>query len=84
MNSLDSSRADHNISNSDQFHTGLHHQYGSHPMPMPVGEMMNDPVWNHAGQDTASNAEMDMSSLGDFDVNAVSRHCSTSSAQLTI
>lgn len=84
MYSLHDSRADDNIPNSDQFHTGLHHQYAAHPMPMPVGEMMNDPMWSHAGQDTASNAEMDMSSLGDFDVNAVSRHCSTSSAQLTI
>jgi len=53
-------------------------------MPMPVGEMMNDPMWNHVGQDTASNPEMDIGSLGDFDVNAVSIYCSTSPARLTI
>lgn len=84
MNSLHDSRDDDNLPHSDQFHTGLHHQYGSHPMPIPVGEMMNDPMWNHAGQDIASNAEIDMGSLGDFDVNAVSIHSSTSPARLTI
>jgi hypothetical protein len=53
-------------------------------MPMPVAEMVNDPMWNHVGQNGPTNLEADIGNLGDFDVNAVSTFLSTSRSDLTI
>jgi hypothetical protein len=58
--------------------------YRGQPMPMPVAEMVNDPMWNHSGQDGPGNVENNMDNVGDFDVNAVSTFLYTSRSNLII
>jgi hypothetical protein len=77
---------DGHLPNIHRFESGFDHTNRGQPvpMPMPVAEMVNDPMWNHVGQNGPTNLEADIGNLGDFDVNAVSTFLSTSRSDLTI